>query len=741
MAKNIKVIMELDTRDFDRGVAKVDGKLDKLDSSASKTSASFVKVGAAIAGVASAAAGLASSIQAASSVEQLGITLETIYGDANQAALGLEQVTEAAGKLPLSLAEIQRGVPSLALVEDQFGSLQESIEFTAGIANAFGMSFDEAASQVQRSLTSGISSADMFRERGVSAFLGFEAGAKYTAEETREVFLKSFDAVTAANEKAAQSMAGQYSMIQDAVFQVQEAFGTAFGETLKELMAGVNASFSQNKEAILATARAIGEDLGDALIFLKENFDIIITTLSGLAAGFAALKIASLIQGVIAFAKAFKGLNLVMAANPIGAVATAVGLLIAGLVHLTQETGSVHNAFVWMGNGIIDVFNGVVNWIESLVIKATGAASVIKEAVAGIFNGEGFIDSARSAWDRVLAEAQGAFDDNPVDFRFEYDSSILKEVTVTAQKVSTGIKEVANANQAVTESLVEIDTKSEEITNKALERGQALIDQIEKKTEASERELDIMHATLGLTDDEAKLKEKLMRIEHDLLDTTRRIHELNLGKEETNRLIKEAQAETQGLIDVEKEKHDKAMEYKATEMAADEERNKKRQALEKQTTSLVEDLNTKTYASMENAFVDFVSTGKMNFKDLVDEMLDQLKRLVAKKIFQTILGIFGGGGGLGSIFAGFFDQGGIIPAGKFGIVGEKGPEIVSGPAKVVGRTDTERMLADAGSGAGGGTNVTYNISAVDAQSFKELVASDPEFLYNVTQAGARLQPI
>jgi hypothetical protein len=112
---------------------------------------------------------------------------------------------------------------------------------------------------------------------------------------------------------------------------------------------------------------------------------------------------------------------------------------------------------------------------------------------------------------------------------------------------------------------------------------------------------------------------------------------------------------------------------------------------------------------------------------------------VAKKIFTTILDIFTGGAG--SIFAGLFDTGGVIPSGKFGIVGEKGPEIVTGPAKVIGRKDTERMMGDAGASGGSGTNITYNISAVDAQSFKELVASDPEFIYNVTQAGARLQPI
>ena len=696
-------------------------------------------MGAAIAGVASAAAGLASSIQAASSVEQLGITLETIYGDANQAAIGLEQVTEAAGKLPLSLADIQKGVPSLALVEDQFGSLQESIEFTAGIANAFGMSFDEAASQVQRSLTSGISSADMFRERGVSAFLGFEAGAKYTAEETREVFLKSFDTVTAANEKAAQSMAGQYSMIQDAVFQVQEAFGTAFGETLKELMAGANEAFADNKEAILDTARAMGENLGDALIFLKENFDIIISTLGGLAAGFAALKIASLIQGIIAFTKAFKGLNMVMAANPIGLVVTAIGLLVAGLIQLSQETGSVHNAMVAFGNGTIEVFNGVVNWVESLVIKVMGAASVIKEAVAGIFNGEGFIDSARSAWDNVLLEAQSAFDDDPIDFRFEYDSSILEEVIVTAQKVEVATNNVKQAVIDTTQTMTEADKERQKLHERDVKRAETLLERFSDKNNNLEREIEIMDAINGMSEAEARLKKELMNLEFARRDALKEIEDMLVSDAERNRLTDELNDKTQEQIDLITERHEKAMEYADKEEEADNRLHDNKIKLAEQGNKIMSDLNNQAMSSMEDAFVSFVSTGKLSFKDLIDDMLEQLKRLLAKKIFSTILNFLGGG--LGGIFAGLFDQGGVIPAGKFGIVGEKGPEIVTGPAKVIGRSDTERMLSDANSGGSGGTNITYHISAVDAQSFKELVASDPEFLFNVTQAGARMQPI
>jgi hypothetical protein len=41
---------------------------------------------------------------------------------------------------------------------------------------------------------------------------------------------------------------------------------------------------------------------------------------------------------------------------------------------------------------------------------------------------------------------------------------------------------------------------------------------------------------------------------------------------------------------------------------------------------------------------------------------------------------------------------------------------------------------------GGSTNITYNINAVDASSFRNLVASDPEFIFAVTEQGRRRQP-
>ncbi len=74
-------------------------------------------------------------------------------------------------------------------------------------------------------------------------------------------------------------------------------------------------------------------------------------------------------------------------------------------------------------------------------------------------------------------------------------------------------------------------------------------------------------------------------------------------------------------------------------------------------------------------------------------------------------------------FAGFFANGGMIPAGQFGVVGENGPELVSGPANVTPM-------------GGGGGSVTYNINAVDASSFRSLLAQDPEFVHRVVQRGS-----
>lgn len=146
-----------------------------------------------------------------------------------------------------------------------------------------------------------------------------------------------------------------------------------------------------------------------------------------------------------------------------------------------------------------------------------------------------------------------------------------------------------------------------------------------------------------------------------------------------------------------------------------------------------------TTKGMEDMIVNFAKTGKFEFKSFIASILEDLLR---SQIKQQIASIFGmgagntnasqGGGGLLGMLG--FANGGLIPTNGPVLVGERGPEIIAGAG---GRTVIPNDQLGQGTGM---THITYNISAVDAMSFKQMIAADPNFIYAVTQQGAKSMP-
>ncbi len=148
---------------------------------------------------------------------------------------------------------------------------------------------------------------------------------------------------------------------------------------------------------------------------------------------------------------------------------------------------------------------------------------------------------------------------------------------------------------------------------------------------------------------------------------------------------------------------------------------------------------------------DDLTMAIMNGESLMDGMKDTFKRVVTQmiadamrlNIIQPLLAsIFGGSFGAGGAYTpgsggafGFikglfgFQHGGQAHANRPYLVGERGPEIFV--------PDSTGNVVPNGAM---GQQVTYNINAVDAASFKTMIAKDPEFLFNVTQMGARRVP-
>lgn len=132
--------------------------------------------------------------------------------------------------------------------------------------------------------------------------------------------------------------------------------------------------------------------------------------------------------------------------------------------------------------------------------------------------------------------------------------------------------------------------------------------------------------------------------------------------------------------------------------------------------------------SAREEFVGIGLAARHGFGDLKDAASDALYRIgdlilemkVLRPLAESLLGKSGSGGGglIGSLFdsfAGLFAGGGKIPAGKFGIVGERGPEIVSGGGSGVQVTPASKFSSlptpsvPAGSARPAGTSIYFDV--------------------------------
>jgi len=182
------------------------------------------------------------------------------------------------------------------------------------------------------------------------------------------------------------------------------------------------------------------------------------------------------------------------------------------------------------------------------------------------------------------------------------------------------------------------------------------------------------------------------------------------------------------------------------------------------------------FANAVNGSIDaLTSHSKVSFKSMIDNFILSMLNSQLKSAFGQMMGAMGSasgfslgglmsmagmggfgaaagigdlnkneygetiaGGGIGSWFSNLFHaSGGNIPSGGIGIVGENGPEIVSGPASVTGASATQNLL----SGQNGTTNHYYNIQAVDAKSVAQLFYENRMTMFGMTEQARRELPM
>lgn len=377
MAKNIEVTLTLDTKKFSGNLKRAQTQMKGFGGQANVTKGSIMGLAARFAplaaGLVAVTAGfkaVGASVGAARKIEDIGVVMKNIVGSAEGGAIALQKVRDVAQELPFDFEAIAGATPALATVSKDINELEQNTRLAADIAATTGLSFEDAASQLQRAFSGGAGAADMFREKGVLAMAGFEAGATYSIDETRAKLREFGTSVEGAAVALNDTFSGAVSQTQDRLFDMQASMGEAIIPEFKTFLSSLVAIYDKNKEAIQGFAKAVGQGVVEAFYTFLQVGAVVVDFLTMLFGVFKS--VAAFIQDN--FGEVI-GKVMDFAVKAIAGVVEAVAFLGAGIGKLVSFT---------TGN---DSMQKYFENIEAAANKArTGGIEQVKVALGDLAN-------------------------------------------------------------------------------------------------------------------------------------------------------------------------------------------------------------------------------------------------------------------------------------------------------------------------------------------------------------------
>ena len=573
--------------------------------------------------------------------------------------------------------------------------LNKLLKITGDIASASGLDFQTTAEQIQRTFSGGINSADLFRERGVRALLGFEAGVAISAEESRKHIMKAFDegtlSVVGASETMAQTFDGTLSMIGDKfnLFKMAVMDASPF-EFLKASAQLLNNELEKNFGAIEKSAELIG----DAVVGATVKTILFAT------------KVIDTFKPVFTF----------------------LGQSISNLVNFVQELPPPIDSlgvigFLMLGKKgklAVGVIASQIDRIRGMLATLVDAEIAVQESMKSLI--PDFIEG--DSIDKELVRLKKRAE----DLRKPFD------------EVGLGIEETGKKAKVVFKNIgVELDqtrVREDSLTFAFLEQLEAIDKIMEKNREAKkvvdEKAESQKNASTATTKALAKEKKQIIDLADAMQGAKQSVLDA-LNFQDTG-LLSNFSKGFQGVVDSQKAMFEQMRDIGAS-------------TFDKLKTSLTDfvmtgklsfaDLGTFVVRSMVDMLIGEAIKNAMK-GSLAMFKADSIKKAFislyegAMKTFASIpfpfnVGAVGGaiafGTGLINKIRGF-EKGGRPPVGQPSIVGEKGAELfVPDQAGTVVPNDKLGM--------GKQVTVNFNINTVDARGFNELLVNSRGVIVNL----------
>ena len=271
--------------DLQKEVKQSEKELDKFGKTNSRTAADVGKsIGKYTAlGAALATAVAANFIDAARTAENYQVRLNVLLGSQAEGNRLFQEMADYASQVPFQFESIMESATQLAGVMDGgVEQIKEWMPIIGDLAAASGLTIEQSTEQVVRMFSAGAGAADLFREKGITAMLGFQAGVSYSAEETRAMLIKAYEDPASKFRGAALDMAntwdGVMSMMGDKWFLfrnmiMDEGVFEYFKELARILNEEMGESLEESEGKAAKWAEVIITGIGEVILSGAQLMD------------------------------------------------------------------------------------------------------------------------------------------------------------------------------------------------------------------------------------------------------------------------------------------------------------------------------------------------------------------------------------------------------------------------------------------------------------------------------------
>lgn len=285
----MSVIMDLAAKKFERDVMGTQKKIAKFAQKARKSinSISFRKIALGAAAFGYALIRLTKHFLAASSqIEGYQIALSKTLGSMKEGNKLFNYMSKFAQTVTHEFKDLMGSAVTLSGIMK--GGAAEVIKWMPLLSDLgaytklLGIEMWETTSQIIRFFSTGAAAADLFREKGVLALLGFKAGVHYTVKETKDILMKAWEDPKSKFRGLAKDLAstwvGLMSMLKDAWFQARlEVMKGGLFEFLKKQVDMVTAAIKRmSAEGKFIT---LGKKLAEEVVHLKYTMEALLDVL------------------------------------------------------------------------------------------------------------------------------------------------------------------------------------------------------------------------------------------------------------------------------------------------------------------------------------------------------------------------------------------------------------------------------------------------------------------------------